>query len=224
MEHAVNPPQFRLLVVEDHQMVGESFRRMLEPEFLVYGPHADGRLVPALVRDTRPHLILLDLELRHRDGADLIPELTRDFPDSRILVVTVETRPEVMEDVLDRGARGFVPKGAGFEELRRAIDAVLAGAIYRSPAIQRIKWQRLTHPHDETIRQFDTVRLAIFRLIGAGLTAEAIAQEIGMTRWTVYYHRKLMRKLLRVRSDSGLEVEAREWLLRQESAEVAQEG
>lgn len=215
-------PKYRLLVVEDHQMVGESFRNMLEPEFLVDGPHADGRLVPALVRDTSPDLVLLDLELKYRDGSDLIPELTRDYPDALILVVTVETRPEVMEDVLNRGARGFVPKGAGFEELRRAIDAVLGGEIYRSPYIQRVKWRRPTHPHDETIRQFDELRLEIFRLIGQGMTAVEIAREIGMSRWTVYYHRKLMRKLLRVRSDSGLEVEAREWLIRQATLEAGE--
>lgn len=210
----------RLLLVEDHLMVGESFRTMLEPEFQVDGPHGDGRLIPALVRETRPDLILLDLELKHRDGADLIPELRRESPDTKILVVTVETRPEVMEDVLNRGAQGFVPKGAGFEELRIAIHAVLAGQIYRSPHVQRMRWQRPTHPHDETIERFIPQRKVIFRLIGQGLTADEIAREVGLSRWTVYYHRKMMRDVLRVRSDRGLELEAREWLLRQAGGEA----
>jgi two-component system invasion response regulator UvrY len=209
----------RLLLIEDHQMVGESFRNMLEPEFQVDGPHGDGRLVPALVRDTQPDMVLLDLELRHRNGADLIAELRRDAPDTFILVVTVETRPEVMEDVLNRGAHGFVPKGAGFEELRVAIEAVFAGQIYRSPHIQRIRYQRPVHPHDEAIRRFDETRRRVFELIGQGYTAEDIARHIGMTRWTVYYHRKVLRDLLRVRSNRGLELEARDWLNRQEAAE-----
>jgi DNA-binding NarL/FixJ family response regulator len=151
----------RLLLIEDHQMVGESFRNMLEPEFRVDGPYGDGRLVPGLVRDSQPDMVLLDLELRHRNGADLIAELREVAKKTFILVVTVETRPEIMEDVLSRGAHGFVPKGAGFEELRVAIAAVFDGQIYRSPYIQRVRWQRPVHPHDEAIREFDDTRRRI---------------------------------------------------------------
>ncbi len=204
----------RLLLIEDHQMVGESFRSMLEPEFQVDGPYGDGRLVPGLVRDSQPDMVLLDLELRHRNGADLIAELRRVASQTFILVVTVETRPEIMEDVLTRGAHGFVPKGAGFQELRWAIDAVFSGQIYRSPYIQRVRWQRPVHPHDEAIRNFDETRRRIFELLGEGHSAEQVARQIGMTRWTVYYHRKKLRQLLGLRSDRGLELEARDWLNR----------
>jgi len=134
-------------------------------------------------------------------------------------VVTVETRPEVMEDALNRGAHGFVPKGAGFEELRVAIEAVFAGQIYRSPYIQRVRWQRPVHPHDEAIRQFDDTRRRVFALIGEGHSAEEVARRIGMTRWTVYYHRKILRDLLGVRSNRGLELEARDWLNRRGAGE-----
>lgn len=209
----------RLLLVEDHLMVGQSFRAMLEPAFQVDGPHADGRLVPSLVLALKPDMVLLDLELKHRDGADLIPEIRRIADETKILVVTVETRPEIMEDVIMRGAHGFVPKDAGFPELLVAIKAVFADQIYRSPYIQRVRWQRPVHPHDETIEGFDEVRRKIFRLIGEGYTAEDIAPRISMSRWTVYYHRKMMRRLLRVRSDRGLELEAREWLMRLEGGE-----
>jgi DNA-binding NarL/FixJ family response regulator len=213
----------RLLLIEDHQMVGESFRNMLEPEFRVDGPYGDGRLVPGLVRDSQPDMVLLDLELRHRNGADLIAELREVAKKTFILVVTVETRPEIMEDVLSRGAHGFVPKGAGFEELRVAITAVFAGQIYRSPYIQRVRWQRPVHPHDEAIREFDDTRRRIFELLGEGHSAEQVARRIGMTRWTVYYHRNKLRELLGLRSNRGLELEARDWLNRR-SLEVEGEG
>lgn len=209
----------RLLLVEDHIMVGQSFRAMLEPEFQVDGPHGDGRLVPRLVQAMQPDMVLLDLELKYRNGADLIPELRRVADKTKILVVTVETRPEIMEAVISRGAHGFVPKDAGFPELLVAIQAVFADEIYRSPYVRRVRWRRPVHPHDETISAFEEIRLAIFRLIGEGHTAEEIARRVGKSRWTVYYHRKKMRRLLHVRSDRGLELEAREWLAREQARE-----
>lgn len=207
----------RLLMIEDHRMVGQGLRRLLEPKYEVDGPYGDGNLVVGLVLDTRPDLIMLDLELENRDGSDLIPELHQKAPEIPILVVTVETRPWVMEEMILRGARGFVPKGGGEEELLAAIATVLAGRIYRSPSVKRLPWKRPVHPLDERIAQFRPPRKEIFELTGQGHSAVEIAQMLGMTVWGVHYHRRVLRRHLRITSPGGLETEARAWVIRQQT-------
>jgi len=166
-----------------------------------------------MVASNPPDLILLDLQLRNRHGGDLIPEIRKLKTKARILVVTVESSPAVMEEMLDRGAHGFISKGAGIEELLVAIETVLGGEIYRSPAIRKIPWQRPVPSADGLVGSFDPTRLTIWKLMGRGFNAPEIARTSGIPVSTVYYHRKQMRKLMKIRSERGLDRAAMEWAI-----------
>jgi len=107
--------------------------------------------------------------------------------------------------------------------LRAAIQDCLAGRVHRSPRVVRQPWQRRSHPHDEVIVKSEDLRRQIFRLIGEGHKTKGIAKLIGMTQWTVYYHRRALRKLLNITSERGLDRAAMDWAIRQLADTEAQE-
>lgn len=194
----------RILLVEDHALVGEGLRAMLAERHEVAGPVTDGREVVVAVVRERPDVVLLDLSLPGRNGLDLIPEILRVSPETRILVVTMHTEWVMARTALGSGASGFVPKDSSREELEHAIAEVLAGRSYLSsrigpdqtvsaPPSLRQAWLQLTPRHRQIVLG-----------IAAGRSTEDIASELGLSPHTIHFHRRTIRRILAIESDDGL--------------------
>lgn len=189
-----------LLLVEDHRLVSEGLKAMLSANYAVLAIVGDGALVLEAVARYRPDILLLDLSLPNRTGIDLLPDLRRTYPDLRVIVVTMHTEGTLAEMALKLGASGFVAKNTGITELHAAIEEVFAGRRYVSPglmrrsnrsrATDRIGFERLT-PHQQRI----------VRLISKGMTSQQIGASLGVSSWTVHFHRKNIRQKLGVHSD-----------------------
>jgi DNA-binding NarL/FixJ family response regulator len=201
----------RLLLAEDHALVGEGLRLLLSGDYEVAGPVRDGGDVLAAVARERPDVVMLDLSLPGRNGLDLIPEIVQASPGTAVLVVTMHADRVLAERALQLGAAGFVPKDSSADELRRAIETVLAGGTYVSDRITR---QSPRHPAvagvpgapaREALAQLTPRQLVILRAMGRGLTSEAIAEELGLSVHTVHFHRRNLRRVLKVESEGGLE-------------------
>jgi DNA-binding NarL/FixJ family response regulator len=215
----------RLLLAEDHALVGEGLRVLLAGDYEVMGPVRHGGDVLAAVGRERPDVVMLDLSLPGRNGLDLIPEIVVASPGTAVLVVTMHADRVLAERAFQLGAAGFVPKDSSADELRRAIEAVLAGGSYLS---ERVTRQPLPHPAAagvpgvggvparEALAQLTPRQLVILRAIGRGLPSEAIAEELGLSVHTVHFHRRNLRRVLKVETEGGLEVYA--------SRVVAEEG
>lgn len=208
----------RLLLAEDHALVGEGLRLLLSADYEVAGPVRDGGEVVGTVERERPDVVMLDLSLPGRNGLDLIPEIVRASPGVRVLVVTMHTDAVLAERALQLGAAGFVPKDSSADELRRAIEAVLDGGTYLSDRIVRqpvrggmpergIAVGR-GMPERAALAQLTPRQLVILRGLGRGLTSEQIADELGLSVHTVHFHRRNLRRVLGVESEGGLEVYA----------------
>lgn len=221
-EPSPSPRKLRLLWVEDHKMVFQGFRDSLRSKYDVLGPVIDGNDAIDQVALVRPDVVMLDLDLPGRHGTDILPELVQRFPDIPVIVVTVHNTPAVMEHVLRLGAKGFVPKGADVKGLRNAITSVMAGEIHRSPLVGSAPPSRTNQRHDKVIAGLDSARKRVFELIGKGHTTVEVARLAGMTRWGVYYHRKWIRKLMRITSEKGLDRAAMEWVIRQQAQRAAE--
>lgn len=194
----------RLLLVEDHALVGEALRAMLSREFTVSGPVTDGTEVLAAVAEHRPDVVLLDLTLPGRNGLDLIAEIQRVHPPARVLVVTMHAEWVMARAALGSGAAGFVPKDSSREELEHAIGEVLAGRTYLSSRLQpgetvslppsiRQAWMQLTPRHQQIVLG-----------IAAGRSTEQIADEHGLSPHTIHFHRRSIRRIMGIESDDGL--------------------
>ncbi len=193
----------RLLLAEDHQIVGEGLSSMLSHDYDVCGIVADGARVVEEFRRHKPDVVLLDLSLPNRTGIDLLPELIKLDPNARVLVLTMHVDPHLAELAISLGARGFVPKNSGVEDLRTAIEAVRAGGIYVSPNVPEQGFRGL-NCDPVGFGQLTPRQQRIVRLLAKGRSSEEIAEELGVTVWAVAFHRKNIRKALGIKSDAEM--------------------
>jgi len=173
---------------------------MLSGDYEVVDIILDGAAVVAAVRRYKPDVLLLDLSLPHRTGIDLLPELLAANRKLRILVLTMHVDSHLAEMAATLGAAGFVPKNSSLDELRTAIEEVLQGRQYFSPKIPpRSDHGGVADPMG--FGQLTAHQQKIVRMMAKGMSSEQIADEIGVTVWTVNFHRKNIRKALGVKSD-----------------------
>jgi DNA-binding NarL/FixJ family response regulator len=189
----------RVLIAEDHELFSQGLQAMLAGHCEVVGAVGDGAEVVASAKRLRPDVLLLDLSLPNRTGLDILRELRTVLPFVRVVVVTMHVDRVIVESALRAGAVGFVPKNAEVEELREAIEAAHAGRRYVSPSLPRMTWgeggERMGFA-SLTARQQDIVRM-----VGRGLSTEQIAAELGLSEYTVHYHRKRIRQRLGLEND-----------------------
>ncbi|HET7042945.1 MAG TPA: response regulator transcription factor [Gemmatimonadales bacterium] len=125
----------RLIIADDHLNVAHSLRALLEPDYDVVDVVADGTAVVAAVAKHHPDLLLLDLWLPGRNGLDLLTDLARERPELRVVVLTMHADIVVAVEAMNRGARGYLLKDSGYDELKDALGVVLGGTPYLSPRI-----------------------------------------------------------------------------------------
>jgi DNA-binding NarL/FixJ family response regulator len=190
----------RLVLAEDHELVGQGFVAVLSGEYDVVATITDGEQVVTGVTEHKPEVLLLDLSLPHRNGIDLLPELRTRCPDVRVLVLTMHVDPHLVEMAMKLGAAGFVPKNATVDELRAAIEEVRAGRKYLSP-----KLPKQAH-HGSVVDPMGFSRLTerqqkIVRMIAQGMNSDQIAEALGLSVWTIHFHRKNIRRALGFHND-----------------------
>ena len=126
------PARARVLLAEDHPASAALLRALLESEFDVVGSVSDGRALLTAAATLAPDVIVTDIEMPDIDGLEAAREILRGNPDARVVFVTVESNPEVIQQGLDLGALGYVSKLAAGDELVVAVQSALRGTRYVS--------------------------------------------------------------------------------------------
>ncbi|CNE39976.1 Putative two-component system response regulator LuxR [Mycobacterium tuberculosis] len=129
----------RILVVDDQTVVREGLVLLLEllPDIAVAGACGDGERAVAMVDELRPDVVLMDLRMPRMDGVEATRRIKEAHPDVGIVVLTTYADDDSIFAALRAGARGYLTKDAGADEIARAIDAVRGGASQLDPAVQR---------------------------------------------------------------------------------------
>ena len=191
----------RLLIVDDHALMCQGLRAILEPEYAVVGVVHDGESVLPAARQLRPDVVLLDLSLPGKSGADVLHELvTGTSPPPAVVVLTMHVERALAEHMIAMGARAFVPKDARLPELRTAIDSARAGQRYISPRVPPHA-EADAHRYPRGYIQLTSRERQIVRMIGAGLTSDRIAEELRISYHTVHFHRTNIRRKLGFHSE-----------------------
>jgi DNA-binding NarL/FixJ family response regulator len=189
----------RVLIADDHEMFSQGLKAMLAPHCRIVECVADGRdVIPAVLRHT-PDVLLLDLSLPHRTGLDILGELKDAAAGVRVVVLTMHVDAVLVDAALRLGAWAFVPKNAEVEEVRTAITEVMHDRRYVSPRLPRQTWGEGTDRMGFT--ELTTRQQEIVRMIGRGMTTEDIAAALGLSDFTVHFHRKNIRRKLGLESD-----------------------
>lgn len=160
----------KLAVVEDSPSYRASLVNALSArsDWQVVAECPDAASAMSLIPQAGPDLILLDIRLPGASGIDLIPSLKSRLPNTPVVMLTVEDRPDVVVQALESGACGYILKGSSTKELQERVQEVLEGGATMSPAVARriIHWfqERRSHPRPEdfglSLRQWEVLQLA----------------------------------------------------------------
>ena len=199
--------RIRIAVADDHPVVREGLVAMLETQadFEIVGTAATGLDVVGLVASADPDVLLLDLEMPGMNLAEGFAAIRRRYPQLPIAIVSGVTDASLIRTLLDSGARGFIPKLAGSEQLLDALRRILAGEIYVPDALLGRQAAAAKEAGDAlTARQLD-----ILPLLAEGMPNKQIADALGVTEGTVKQHLKELFKRLSARNRTQAVQEAR---------------
>jgi DNA-binding NarL/FixJ family response regulator len=191
-------PSARVLLADDQRVVREGLATLLGllPGIEVVGAAADGEEAVALAAELAPDIVLMDLRMPRCDGVEATRRLREANPDSKVIALTTYADDRSVVDALRAGARGFLTKDAGAEEIERAIDAVMRGDAAIDPAVQHhlVDAVAAGEPAEEpqarpTLPAGLTRREAeVLALIAEGLTNAEIAARLVVSEATVKSH------------------------------------
>jgi len=198
----------RLLLADDHSLLCEGLRGLLEPDNEVVGVVHDGRDVVETVERLDPDLVMLDISLPGKDGLTLTRELRAVRPDQRIIILTMHAERLYADEALRAGARAFLLKLASGAELRFAVSEVLAGRTYVTPLLASAAGASTSADAAASLATdgppLTARQLEVLQLVGRGLTTFEVAQELGVSEKAVEFHKTRIKKTLGLSSNAAL--------------------
>jgi len=198
----------RVLLVDDHRILREGLRVLLseQPGLIVVGDASDGEEALALVAESHPDVVVMDMVMPRMGGLEATALIRRLHPEVRVLILSMYDDDEYVQRVIQAGASGYVLKGVAADDLVRAIHEVHRGASFLQPTIAAkliedyVRRVRGDHPSAlDALRDDEllTVReREVLGLIASGNTNQRIADLLDLSRKTVESHRtNIMKKL-----------------------------
>jgi DNA-binding NarL/FixJ family response regulator len=209
MEATPPEPAIRVFLVEDHNLVRAGIKSLLEnlPGIEVAGEAANGREALRIMRQEPPDIVLTDIAMAGLNGMETTARIAKDFPEVRVIVLSMYANEEYVLQALRAGAAGYLVKEAATSELELAIRAVARGDTYLSPAVSgkviersRSRAARPTSSLDRlTSRQRE-----ILQLIAEGRSTKQIADTLTLSVKTVETHRAQLMSRLEIYDVPGL--------------------
>lgn len=190
----------RILLADDHTLVREGVRRILESQRSAWAVSevSDGEAAIAKVATGEVDVLVLDLAMPGRDGLEVLAEVKKSRPSVRVLVLTMHDDPAYVSRAVQSGADGYLLKDSAVQDLVTAIDTVMEGRAYYAPAVQRALSEivRGKAAEERPLEQLTEREREVLKLVAEGYPTKEIAARLGISHRTVESHRaNLMRKL-----------------------------
>ncbi len=178
----------RLFIVDDHFMVVEGIRSLLqgEPEVIWAGSAGNGAFCLSGIVETRPDVVLMDINLPDCSGFDLCREVRQKFPGIRVIGLSNYNQTSFIRNMLKAGASGYILKNASKKDLLKALRVVTLGGTFLDPEVSRQLNKKKAAPSWVLTKR----EREVLQLIAEGLTNPEIAGRLYLSTGTVDSHRK----------------------------------
>jgi DNA-binding NarL/FixJ family response regulator len=201
----------RVLVADDHGVVREGIRYVLErePGFEVVAEAVRGSEVLALAERYRPDVAVLDISMPDESGIQVTARLRQRVPETRILILSMYDNAEYVLESVRAGAHGYILKDTAATELRRAVRAVQEGEAFFSPPVASrlsaaVRGELAREQRTSDLGSLTTREREVLHGIAQGHTNKEIAGTLGISHRTVETHREGLMRKLRIKTVAGL--------------------
>ena len=201
----------KVLIADDHQIVREGLRSMLEkePGIKVVGEAEEGRTTLRLARELTPDVIIMDVAMPDLNGIEATRQITAEFPTIKVIALSMHDDRRFVLNMIKAGAKGYLLKDSAFKELAKAIRAVMANKTYLSSEIANIvvkDYLLATATSDESsVFTILTPReREVLQLIAEGKTTNQTAEHLHISIKTVETHRTQIMGKLKVKGIAEL--------------------
>ena len=178
----------RVLLADDHQILRDGVRRGLESAGEeVVGEADNGEQALELVRETHPDIVLMDLSMPVLDGVTATRRITDEFPEVRVVVLTMHDDPARTRAALEAGAIAYLSKGISFADVLETLRRVMAGEEVLSPHLAASMLEAAVK-HNDNEELLSDRQTEILQMIADGLSTKQVARELGITQKTVHNH------------------------------------
>lgn len=190
----------RLMLVDDHKILRDALRTVVdrEPDIALIAETDDAGDAVRLARETRPDVVVMDIELPRVSGIELTRRMLRELPQLRVLALSTYSDCRIVHQMLDAGASGYVVKSAGRDEFFRAVRALSQGRVYLCPeasavVLDSMRGRKAAERGSEPLGRRER---EVLKLLSEGRTSPMIAEALHIATSTVEVHRRnIMRKL-----------------------------
>ena len=196
----------RVLLADDHQMLLDALKRVLEPRCEVVGMVSDGRELLTAAAKLQPEIVVLDIAMPQLNGLDAARRLKPVMPKLKFIFMTMNEDPELVGEAFRAGASAFLLKQGAAFELMEAIEKVLKGGSYVTPSaaegqakISLREPKAREHVAEPTPRQREVIQL-----LAEGRSMKEIASVLKITKRTVAAHKYAVMELLQLKTNADL--------------------
>lgn len=196
-----------ILIADDHSMVVDGLRGLLEPEYEVVGTVADGRQVLPEVERLKPQLVIVDISMPSLNGLDCTRQLREAGCPAKILILTMHPDATLAREALDAGASGYILKISPASELRIALKEVLLGRTYLSPAVTRDLLEvmgRATSTREDVWARLTLRQREVLQLLAEGKSHKEAAAILNVSVKTAEYHKYAILDKLGLKTNAEL--------------------
>jgi len=197
----------RILLADDHKIVLEGLKGLLEREFELVGTVEDGRSLVAQAARLRPDVIVADISMPRLNGIDAVRQIKKNDPSIKVVFLTMHPDPSYAAGAFEAGASGFVLKHSASSELVTAIKEAIQGRTYVTPLVagELIRtYQEKGFPTTHSPAELSSRQREILQLLAEGKSAKEIGAVLDISARTVEFHKYRIMELLNIKTSAEL--------------------
>ncbi|MEP6960292.1 MAG: response regulator transcription factor [Nitrospirota bacterium] len=182
----------RILLGDDHTLVLDGFRKLLEDQCEIVGAAEDGRTLLRMAQELQPDIVTLDISMPQLNGVDAARKLKKILPRTRLIFVTMHDDPAYVNEAFKAGASGYLLKRSAGSELRQAIQSVMDGQCYVTPLVAKGLVQSVISRGRPPVLQDKSLtarQREVLQLVAEGMTVKEIASTLNLSPKTVEFHK-----------------------------------